>query len=125
MKIEEQVLSREQMAHLEELGANTSPASMCWMVDLEDGEEEVVVFNPIMLGYATCRLYPTYTIGDLIEKLPKEIDGRKIIIDFKRGAIGYPDFQILLLQDFELGTILTRMYHLLCWVAENHKELII
>lgn len=28
MKIEEQVLSREQMAHLVELGVNTSDASM-------------------------------------------------------------------------------------------------
>ena len=30
MKIEEQVLSREQMAHLEKLGVDTSDASMMW-----------------------------------------------------------------------------------------------
>lgn len=30
MKIEEQVLSREQMAHLVKLGVDASDASMCW-----------------------------------------------------------------------------------------------
>ena len=30
MKIEEQVLSREQMAHLKELGVDTSDASMAY-----------------------------------------------------------------------------------------------
>ena len=31
MKIEEQVLSIEQMKHLQELGVDTSDASMCWL----------------------------------------------------------------------------------------------
>lgn len=75
MKIEEQVLSIEQMKHLQELGVDTSDVSMCWL-DFEDNEPmEVAVFVPqIMLGYATCKIYPTYTIGDLIEKLPKSIN---------------------------------------------------
>ena len=102
MKIEEQVLSREQMAHLVELGVDTSDASMCWMVDLEDGEEEVVVFNPIMLGYATCKLYPTYTIGDLIEKVSKLFNGF----------------------DFSEGKPKGMLYSCLCWMARNKKELI-
>ena len=98
MKIEEQVLSREQMKHLQELGVDTSDASMCWL-DFEDNEPmEVAVFVPqIMLGYATCKIYPTYTIGDLIEKLPKCC------------ASKLP---------------LTYFYDLLCLVAENHKELL-
>ena len=124
MKIEEQVLSREQMAHLVELGVDTSDASMYWSHESSCGERYWVLL-PYDKDYGYDKeTIPAYTIGDLIEKLPKEIDGRKIIIDFKRGAIGYLDFQILLLQDFELGTILRRMYRLLCWVAENHKELI-
>ena len=33
MKIEEQVLSIEQMKHLQELGVDTSDASMCWVAE--------------------------------------------------------------------------------------------
>ena len=64
MKIEEQVLSIEQMKHLQELGVDTSDASMCWAgndVVPNDG----AAFD---LGYDGI---PTYTTGDLIEKLPK------------------------------------------------------
>ena len=119
MKIEEQVLSREQMAHLKELGVDTSDASMYWtraermegfkkhnLIDNDLGEWRLSLSRKLIVPAAWKVEYiPTYTIGDLIEKLPKEIDGRKIIIDFKRGAIGYLDFQILPLQDFELGCI--------------------
>lgn len=43
MKIEEQVLSREQMAHLKELGVDTSDASMCWLRYDADGEVRLFV----------------------------------------------------------------------------------
>ena len=42
MKIEEQVLSIEQMKHLQELGVDTSDASMCWVAgedaSIDEGE---------------------------------------------------------------------------------------
>ena len=38
MKIEEQVLSIEQMKYLQELGVDTSDASMCWVAG-EDTEK--------------------------------------------------------------------------------------
>mgnify|MGYP003506616022 CR=1 FL=1 len=45
MKIEKQVLSIDQMKHLQELGVDTSDASMCWL-DFEDNNPMVVaVFN--------------------------------------------------------------------------------
>lgn len=123
MKIEEQVLSREQMAHLKELGVDTSDASMCWMVDLEDGEEEVVVFNPIMLGYATYKLYPTYTIGDLIEKLPKIIGSKELETNFGIKNVGYWSLTEGL-HSVNYKRYIDGLYNLLCWVAENHKQLI-
>ena len=39
MKIENQVLSIEQMKHLQELDVDTSDASMCWVAG-EDADEE-------------------------------------------------------------------------------------
>ena len=69
MEIKEQVLSREQMKHLQELGVDTSDASMCWVAgeDADEVEWNLIIPNNFLLPYNI----PTYTIGDLIEKLPK------------------------------------------------------
>ena len=128
MIIEEQVLSIEQMKHLQELGVDTSDASMCWL-DFEDNEPmEVAVFVPqIMLGYAHYTLYPTYTIGDLIEKLPKHFYVEESPINMcainESGAfqVGYIKVPKGYKRD---GNIKNALYKLLCWVAENHKELL-
>ena len=125
MKIEEQVLSIEQMKHLQELGVDTSDASMCWL-DFEDNEPmEVAVFVPqIMLGYATCKIYPTYTTGDLIEKLPKRIGVYYLLID--GDEIKYIRQETLFRSyfDFKDKSLVNALYSCLCWVAENHKELL-
>ena len=131
MKIEEQVLSREQMKHLQELGIDTSDASMCWL-DFEDNEPmEVAVFVPqIMLGYATCKIYPTYTIGDLIEKLPKSDNSGDLLIEYRNSELGYGVWDwgelygINAEQNFKDKPLKNALYDLLCWVAENHKELL-
>ena len=55
MKIEEQVLSREQMKHLQELGVDTSDASMCWVAgeDTFTDEEEwnLCIPNHLVFSY--------------------------------------------------------------------------
>ena len=92
MKIEEQVLSIEQMKHLQELGVDTSDASMCWVADNEWESEEdwhVTIPNNFLMPYNTI---PTYTIGDLIEKLPKYIDGSCLLIEFCASDLGYGDW---------------------------------
>ena len=85
MKIEEQVLSREQMKHLQDLGVDTSDASMYWVrakriigkqrnnvLDNEMGKWRLSLSKSIVLPAAwAVESVPTYTIGDLIEKLPK------------------------------------------------------
>ena len=131
MKIEEQVLSIEQMKHLQELGVDTSDASMCWL-DFEDNEPmEVAVFVPqIMLGYATCKIYPTYTIGDLIEKLPKSDNSGDLLIEYRNSELGYGVWDwgelygINAQQNFKDKPLKNALYDLLCWIAENHKELL-
>ena len=128
MKIQEQVLSIEQMKHLQDLGVDTSDASMCWL-DFEDNEPmEVAVFVPqIMLGYATCKIYPTDTIGDLMEKLPKHFYVRESPISMV-ALNGSGAFQVwydeVPKSGKSDGTIKSAFYKLLCWVAEKHKELL-
>ena len=125
MKIEEQVLSIEQMKHLQELGVDTSDASMCGL-DFEDNVPmEIFVFiQEVLIGYAQYKLYPAYTIGDLIEKLPKRIGVYYLLID--GDEIKYIRQETLFRSyfDFKDKSLVNALYSCLCWVAENHKELL-
>ena len=120
MKIEEQVLSIEQMKHLQELCVDTSDASMCW------AGNDVVPNNGLAfdLGYDGI---PTYTTGDLIEKLPKHFYIKEAQISMV-ALNGSGAFQVwydkVPKSSKSDGTIKNALYKLLCWVAENHKELL-
>ena len=120
MEIKEQVLSREQMKHLQELGVDTSDASMCW------AGNDVVPNNGAAsdLGYDGI---PTYTTGDLIEKLPKHFYIKEAQISMV-ALNGSGAFQVwydkVPKSSKSDGTIKNALYKLLCWVAEKHKELL-
>lgn len=131
--IEEQVLSREQMAHLEELGVDTSDASMMWYCC--DKKWYLQINNELSQGVANVMnradlLVPAYTIGDLIEKLPKSENIGELLIEFSNSDLGYGDWDCSELysingqQNFKDKPLKDALYNLLCWVAENHKELI-
>lgn len=131
MKIEEQVLSREQMAHLVELGVDTSDASMIWVVNKENPSiVSIDVNDPLpYVGNCACDFIPTYTIGDLIEKLPLDVGdygefGRHILIDGKYMEVGYENGSDHCPCMYYNTPLLELLYNTLCWVAENHKELI-
>ena len=125
MKIEEQVLSIEQMKHLQELGVDTSDASMCWVAgeDTDEVEWNLIIPNNFLLPYNI----PTYTIGDLIEKLPKHFYIKEAQISMV-ALNGSGAFQVwydkVPKSSKSDGTIKNALYKLLCWVAENHKELL-
>ena len=133
MKIEEQVLSIEQMKHLQELGVDTSDASMCW---LKYTKTDGVVRYLINVNDISCHampfmeVFPTYSIGDLIEKLPKSADFGDLLIEFCNSDLGYGDwdcnelYDIEALQNFKDKPLKNALYDLLCWVAENHKEVL-
>ena len=127
MKIEEQVLSIEQMKHLQELGVDTSDASMCWVAgeDTSTDEEEwnLIIPNNFLMPYNI----PTYTIGDLIEKLPKHfyIKEAQISMVAINGSGAFQVWYDKVPKSCKSdGTIKNALYKLLCWVAEKHKELL-
>ena len=130
MKIEEQVLSIEQMKHLQELGVDTSDASMCWVAgedtSTDEGEWYLTIPNNFLLPYNI----PTYTIGDLIEKLPKSDNSGDLLIEYRNSELGYGVWDwgelygINAQQNFKDKPLKNALYDLLCWIAENHKELL-
>ena len=129
MKIEEQVLSREQMKYLQELGVDTSDASMAWYMSPKKNQWKIKVkdkfAHEMLLRISPERYIPTYIIGDLIEKLPIRIGSvnRKIYFTGKYIIVSYssPDGSLI---EYRGTTLLCLLYSLLCWVAENHKELL-
>ena len=135
MKIEEQVLSIEQMKHLQELGVDTSDASMVWIKQdstlLPDNIKELwwvdTYYDSLkpMVEQEDSGFVQTYTIGDIIEKLPIRIGSvnRKIYFTGKYIIVSYssPDGSLI---EYRGTTLLCLLYSLLCWVAETHKELL-
>ena len=79
MKLEQQVLSIDQVRELQELGFNVEKyASMCWVKYTSDEEPYEETYNLTILDescYETSCLapIPTLTIGDIIEILPPHI----------------------------------------------------
>ena len=143
MKIEEQVLSIEQMKHLQELGVDTSDASMVWIKQdptlLPDNIKELWLVDTYhdslkpMVEQEDSDFVQTYTIGDLIEKLPKHINGwndNRLVIDGDEDAdywyVVYKNrYEHSETEYFDSENLLTALYNLLCWVAETHKELLV
>ena len=139
MKIEEQVLNIEQMKHLQELGVDTSDASMYWIrtkriigkqrndfLGNEMGKWRLSLSKSIVLPAAwTVESVPTYTIGDIIEKLPIEIGtlNRGIVIQRSYVGAGYIKDNLSPVS-FSNSSLLESLYNLLCWLAENHKEIL-
>lgn len=130
MEIEEQVLSREQMAHLQELGVDTSDASMAYYNISKDNQPDKWILGiankevaTVMLSNGITEMEPTYTLGDLIEKLPKDVRNYDLEIHCDFNGLGYAatsDFEY----SIEYDRLIDALYDLLCWVAEKHKELI-
>ena len=118
MKIEEQVLSREQMKHLQELGVDTSDASMCW------AGNDVVPNNGAAfdLGYDGI---PTYTTGDLIEKLPNCNSDYEFQVTIRNHFTESICKQNKVMEDYITSrNPINALYRTLCVVAEYFPQLL-
>lgn len=118
-------LSIEEMKHLQELGVDTSGASMVWINDNEwalyyDGNicsEFINLFESIS----------AFTLQDILELLPKEIDGIPLEINFAEKYIAYfqrdvqcvCEEELLHVRLFKDISLIDAAYEMLCWCAEN------
>ena len=147
MKIEEQVLSIEQMKRLQELGVDTSDASMYWVrakritgeqknncIDRDMGKWKLSLSKSMALPAAwALESVPTYNAGDLFRKLPSSLKSDYLNSCIAIHTDGCDEPLISALYEYEYNntigkqvgdTIEEALYNLLCWVAINCKELL-
>lgn len=125
--MENQVLSVEQMKHLQELGVDTSKAKMSWYAiyeTLPNWYNELNIRDDVFdKNYPSV---PTFTLQDILEMLPENIEGGGYVFfpTFKRTLTnwmgGYCNFTYgMEISVFLQPDLLTCAYETLCWCAEN------
>lgn len=123
MKIE-QVLSIEQMKHLQELGLDTSDASMHWQYlttadAIINGTDEIEEEPCLFVSQPNMKHeYPAYTLQDILDKLPEHIQiydfymFKKVGLWYFMYTDGYEDEPFY----FEKSPqIIDAAYYMLCW----------
>jgi hypothetical protein len=132
MKLEDQVLSIEQVRELQELGFDIEKhSSMCWVAytsDEEPYEKEysLSVLDEFCYESASLEPIPTMSIGDIIDVLPPFIEtgSRLIIITHNLGInnynIQYFNSNNIFIR-FENNTQIYRLFQCLVWcIKEKH-----
>lgn len=130
-----QVLSIDQMKHLQELGLDTSDASMYWarvshgsrVDDKSKGKWFLSLHKEFQTcGFISYEALPTYTLQDIIDKLPKEIktstDTYWITVSIYTNMwyICYSmsdEFDYY--KEFSSVSLMDCTYYMLCWCIEN------
>lgn len=128
--MKEQVLSIEQMKHLQGLGLDTSNASMCLCCFREniDEEWELEIYENVLNQKRDSTFWetlPTYTLQDILDKLPKRIETEdyefELYIYYHENGVSvfYDDGDITQLAFFSKPTLLESAYEMLCWCIGN------
>ena len=130
MKIKEQVLTIEQMKYLQDLGVDTSDASMQYRL-IHDVEEppywvlEIHEQDAISFDDEEDVIY-TYTVGDLIEKLSNAIIS---YYDFRVTIKNHSTETVFMENNVIEDYVTSRnpkdaLYKALCLVAKHYIELL-
>ena len=127
-----QVLSIEQMQHLQELGLELKETMLYWVVYEAGHENNFVTTEETAMEVIdeSCGMLPAYTLQDLLDALPKEIEyeGKRCwpCIDLADEWIGYYYENICFVQKYVYyevvkvdENIIDAAYRLLCWCVEN------
>ena len=132
-----QVLSIEQMQHLQEMGLELKETIMYWSrcIDKDPcvptyyGKWELMKGNnaPPTVGFMYWEFIPAYTLQDVLDALPDFINEYCLIIDISFGAITYDNLKrkdnpILKETYFndEDDYLIDAAYEMLCWCIENN-----
>lgn len=126
-----QVLSIEQMKHLQELGLDTSDASMYWarvshgsrIDDKSKGKWFLSLHKEFQTcGFMSYESIPTYTLQDIINKLPCFIGDE--VLTMQKLADSYTclymePYSRSIIKITESKELINAVYEMLCWCIEN------
>lgn len=119
-----QVLSVEQMKHLQELGLDTSDGSMCFEWNESDSDNMVVTSPDADTNYDY--YHETYTLQDILDKLPRYINDfcitYKLCVEPLFAGPWAISYQKSMSEPFIVkvsGNLLDAAYKMLCWCIEN------
>lgn len=122
-----QVLSIEQMNHLQELGLDTSDASMCWcsFIGNIDEEWELEIYEDVInqkRDSTFWEIVPTYTLQDILGKLPPSINWNPLIIvgNSVMYSAGYGEGYDEPIKIFKEESLLESAYKMLLWIIEQN-----
>lgn len=139
---QDQVLSIEQMRHLQELGLDTSDASMMliaidddscpldWETALKAMSAHLYDVSFNLFDADSSYYYHSYrkdcgvfTLQDILDKLPPSINWNPLIIvgNSVMYSAGYGEGYDNPLVVFEEETLLQSAYEMLCWIIEQDK----
>lgn len=122
-----QVLSIEQMKHLQELGLDTSDASMYWKRvsygSRIDDKSKGKWFLSLQKEFQTCgfmsyETLPAYTLQDILDKLPESVQVYDLYIFKKMGLwwLKYVDVTNNGTVRLEkMPRLIDAAYYMLCW----------
>ena len=122
-----QVLSVEQMKHLQELGLDTSDGSMCWCYALsyKNAKWELEIYEDVInqkRDSAFWEIIPTYTLQDILDKLPCFIGTHVLTLQklANSGTCLYMEpYSRSILNLTESKELINSAYEMLCWCIEN------
>ena len=121
-----QVLSIEQMQHLQELGLELDYDTLYSYVKFEDTDWMLKPSPDLSIIGVSCKYIPAYTLQDVLDALPKQI-GVEYIYDlciFPNEDISYTQFIGGEINDnlFEVpinGNLIDAAYEMFCWCIKN------
>lgn len=123
-----QVLSVEQMKHLQEIGLELRNTSMLLWYKQMLGKIPISDWE-LSVGreslFSEDHVYPAYTLQDILDKLPKRIETEdyefELYIYYHENGVSvfYDDGDITQLAFFSKPTLLESAYEMLCWCIEN------
>ena len=129
--MKEQVLSIEQMKHLQGLGLDMSDASIYWarvshgsrIYDKSKGKWFMSLQKEFQTcGFISYETLPTYTLQDILDKLPESVQVYDLYIFKKVGSwrLKYVDVTNNRTVRLEKKPkLIDAAYYMLCWVIEN------
>lgn len=121
-----QILSFEQMHHLQKLGLKLDYDALYRYVKFEDTDWLLKPFSDLNIIGISCKYIPAYTLQDVLDTLPEFIEEYCLIIDMSFGVIRYDNLtkrnNPILKETYfndEDKYLIDAAYEMLVWCIEN------